>query len=365
MAISFVNKGAFASAATSISPALPASMASGDLCLLFIESIASATITVTVAGSVGTWTRVTNAPVSNGLGAVALSCKLDVFYGWWTSGTTAPTVTASVSNHITGIIMAFRGVDPTTPFDTTSVDSGTETTARTSVTPPAITTTTNNALVIYAIAIDADASSTNALSTNGANSNLTSYTVQHEQTVSTGLGGGLAVITGFKASAGSSGTFGTNPVSASCTHAYLTMALKESSPVNITVTVPTTVTHTISEVAGTTVSVVANITISPSTTNITISEVSGTEVSGSSIITIGSTSEITIDNNNPIISLMSKLMEISPTLQVQIAVEFIEGLETTLNKDGTLTMIEFIEGSTLNFDNNGKLTAFEFIEGGL
>lgn len=362
MAISFVNKGAFASDATSISPTLPASMQSGDLCLLFVECLANVTPNITVNGSV-TWSAVTNSPVSNGLGTVALSVKLSVYYGWWTSGSTAPTITGT--NHITGIIMAFRGVDPTTPFDTTSVASGTETTARTSVTPPAITTATDNALVIYAIAIDADTSSTNALSTNGANSNLTSYTVQHEQTVNTGLGGGLAVITGFKASAGSSGTFGTNPVSASCTHAYLTMALKEFSAVNITVTVPTTVTHTISEVAGTTVSVVANITISPSTTNITISEVSGTEVSGSSIITIGSTSEITIDNNNPIISLMSKLMEISPTLQVQIAVEFIEGLETTLNKDGTLTMIEFIEGSTLNFDNNGKLTAFEFIEGGL
>jgi hypothetical protein len=221
MAISFVNKGTFASGTSTISPGLPASMASGDLCLMFIES-ANEAISITTAGSIA-WTQVTNSPIYTGTAAQAGGVRLAVYYGWFSSGTTAPTI-ADSGDHTTGIIMAFRGVDATTPFDatpTTSVDASNTTT----LTPTAITTATTNACVVYGIAIDADAATSDAIGGTLSNSNLSNITVRHEQTVTSGTGGGIGVITATKATAGATGST-TGGTTVSCTHAYLTMALR-------------------------------------------------------------------------------------------------------------------------------------------
>ena len=58
-------------------------------------------------------------------------------------------------------------------------------------------------------------------------------------------------------------------------------------------------------------------------------------------------------------------MTLSPTLQLQVGTEFIEGTGISLERTGVLVVTELIEGSTLTFDSTGKVTAFEFIEGGL
>ena len=135
--------------------------------------------------------------------------------------------------------MAFRGVDPTTPFDATPVALATETTARTALAPPGITTATDNAMVIYGIALDADATTSNpgAITGTPTNANLTDLTLRHAQTVSSGVGGGIGVITGFKATAGSSGAI-TGATTPSSTHTYLTMALRPQIT-NASITIPT------------------------------------------------------------------------------------------------------------------------------
>ena len=418
MAISFVNKGTWGSGTSAISPGLPASMQAGDFCLLFIES-ANEAISITNNGSI-TWTQVTNSPVSNGVtAATALAVRFAVYYGWYSSGTTAPTI-ADSGNHTTGIIMAFRGVDPTTPFDATPVALATETTARTALAPPGITTATDNAMVIYGIALDADVTTSNpgAITGTPTNANLTNLTLQHAQTISSGVGGGIGVITGFKATAGSSGAI-TGATTPSSTHTYLTMALRPQATFDITVTIPTESTITISEETGTIVTatadasitiptestitiseingttitvisnatiivpsestvvvnndnpivtIIANITITvPTASSITINEGIGTVVAASTdtIITISTGSSIQLSNDNPLIEAVRMLMTISPTSQLQVYNLFVEGAECSLAPDGTLTMIEFIEGAIVDFNSTGTLTAFEFIEGGM
>lgn len=371
MAISFVNKGTWASGTIStIYPGLPASMQAGDFCLLFVES-ANQAVSITTGGSI-TWTQVTNSPVSNGLtAAAAMAVRLTVYYGWYNGGTTAPGI-ADSGNHTTAIIMAFRGVDPTTPFDATPVALATETTARTALAPPGITTATDNAMVVYGIALDADAATSNpgAITGTPTNANLTDLALRHAQTVNSGVGGGIGVITGFKATAGSSGAI-TKATTPSSTHTYLTMALRPQATVNITVTIPTESTITISEETGTTITVISNATIIvPSESTIIVNNDNPTVTALSNItITVPTASSITINEGVGAIVTASSytaiIMTISPTSQLQVYNLFVEGAECSLTPDGTLTMIEFIEGAIVDFNSTGTLTAFEFIEGGL
>jgi hypothetical protein len=95
--------------------------------------------------------------------------------------------------------------------------------ATTSMVFPAVTTATDESLVVLAVAQDTDAAST---ATVGAltNANLANLTERHDQTVIAGQGGGLAVITGEKATAGATGT-STATGSTSVTHAYHTISL--------------------------------------------------------------------------------------------------------------------------------------------
>lgn len=81
-------------------------------------------------------------------------------------------------------------------------------------------------MIVLSCAQDMDVAST-ATSDTLVNANLTSITEQHDQTVTSGVGGGVVVNTGFKATAGSTGTSTSNS-STSVTHAYVTIALLPS-----------------------------------------------------------------------------------------------------------------------------------------
>jgi hypothetical protein len=214
----FVAKGTFTSGTAAITPGLPAGIQGGvpqsDLLLLFVETANQA-----MAAPAG-WTQVTNSPQSTGTAAAAGGVRLTVFYKFAAASETAPTL-ADSGDHQTSIIMAFRGVDNTTPFNVTA--GGVTTPASTAVSCPAATTTAANCLVVNAIALDADLASTTNLSA-VANTNLSSVALQHTQTVIAGAGGGLAVVTGGKAAAGSTGST-TATDTTSEVRTYLTMAL--------------------------------------------------------------------------------------------------------------------------------------------
>lgn len=225
MAITFVNKSAFASGTAGLTVGAVASVVADDLILLFAES-ANENI-ATPSG----YTQVTGSPVSTGTAASAGGVRLAVFYQWATGADTTTSV-ADSGNHTTAIKIAYRGVDKTTPFDATPV-TGIKTPASTSSSFPGITTTTANALIVHASGLDLDAAST---ATTGAatNANLTGITERHDQTISGGVGGGLVIIEGTKATAGATGN--TTATVTSTIQVYLTMALREFVDLTVTIT---------------------------------------------------------------------------------------------------------------------------------
>jgi hypothetical protein len=215
MAISFVNKSAFASGTAALSVGAVSGVTANDLILLFVES-ANQAVTLPTG-----FTEVTGSPVSTGTAAAAGGVRLSVYYRFATGADTTTSV-ADTGDHTTAIKLAYRGVDQTTPFDATAV-TGTKGTASTSSSFPGITTTTDNAWVVHGSALDLDAASTATTGT-PTNANLTGLTERHDQTVTSGFGGGLVIIDGVKASAGASGN--TTATVTSTVQVYLTMALR-------------------------------------------------------------------------------------------------------------------------------------------
>lgn len=216
MAISFVNKGAFASGTGALTVGAPASTQAGDLELLFVES-ANQAIT-TPSG----WTEVTGSPQFTGTAAAAGGVRLAIFYRILTGASTSTSV-ADSGNHTAAIKMAFRGVDGTAPFDATSTTS-VQASATTSATFPGITTVTNGAYVVQAVGLDVDGNSTARVS-GYTNANLTGLTELHDQTTAAGVGGGFAICAGTADTAGATGNT-TATKANSQVSVYITMALR-------------------------------------------------------------------------------------------------------------------------------------------
>ena len=211
----FQAKGAFTSGAGALSVPVPAGYQDNDVFLLFVESANEAI--ATPAG----WTQTNNSPQSTGVAVAAGGVRLAVFYKI-VSGAQANVAVADSGDHTTAIIANFRGVDIAAPIHMTigKVDS----VATSALSASGFTTTVNNALIINAIGLDKDLADADTISS-VTNTSLINVTEQHDQTVSTGVGGGIAFITGEKVSAGLvSNTTATGDTAT--THAYITIALK-------------------------------------------------------------------------------------------------------------------------------------------
>lgn len=216
-------KGTFTSGAGALSVPVPVGYQDNDVFLLFVESANQAITTPTG------WTQVANSPQYTGAAAAAGGVRLAVFYKV-VSGSQSNVSVADSGNHTTAIIANFRGVDTSSPIHLTagSVDAS----ATASLSAPSLTTTIAETMIVNAIGLDKDAADTDTISS-VANANLTNVTERHDQTVSSGVGGGIAFITGEKASAGSTGNT-TATGDSSTTHAYITIALK---PVPVTLSI--------------------------------------------------------------------------------------------------------------------------------
>jgi epidermal growth factor receptor substrate 15 len=214
----FVAKTAFVNGTTT-DPVIDFSTtgcASGDLLIIVAEC--PNRVFNTPAG----FTESASSPQSTGTAGTAGGVRLGVWYK--ISDGTETTVTlslASSTDHHNGIGIVLRGVDTTTPIH---VSAGSViATATTAISFPAVTTTINDCLIVNCLANDRDLASTSNLSS-VANASLSSVTLRHDQTVSTDSGGGVAIITGGLATAGSSGsTTATN--AASNVYAMVTLAV--------------------------------------------------------------------------------------------------------------------------------------------
>ncbi len=216
MAITFVNAGTFASASSAdMVVSQPASTAANDLLLLCIESANNA---ITIQSPSG-WVEVTNSP--QGQGSTTVGSRLTVFWKI-DSGSESSVTVNGTTNHQDGVIFAFRGVDPTSPFDVTA--GSTEANTASCVFPAVVTTAMGRTIALIQ-STGRDATATNGSIGAATNSNLASITQRFDQTTATNGGGGIVLITGTMATAASTGT--TTATSTSTEdHEYLTIALK-------------------------------------------------------------------------------------------------------------------------------------------
>lgn len=215
---SYVGKGAFQSGTTGLTVPVPTGIRNDDMLILIVET-ANQAITAPTG-----WTEFTNSPQSTGTAAAAGGVRLGAYWKI-ASGAEASVSVADSGDHQTAIMFAVRGVDPSSPIDTTAgrVDA----TATTAMSWQTLTTTNANEMILMLTANDQDLAGTAQVGTITAAS-LTGITEIHDQTVIAGAGGGVHAAYGFKATAGSIGTM-TATGAASVTHAYLTVALKGRS----------------------------------------------------------------------------------------------------------------------------------------
>jgi hypothetical protein len=197
----FVAAGTVASGTGAITPALPAGLQANDILLLFVET-ANQTISITNQNG-GTWTQVTGSPQGTGTAGGTAATSLTVFWSRYNGTQGAPT-TSDSGDHQLGRMIAIRGATTSgNPWDVTA--GGVEATADTSGSIAGATTTVANALVVVAIATSLPDASSTAKFSGWTNADLSSLTERTDNTVTAGNGGGLAIATGGKASAGAYG----------------------------------------------------------------------------------------------------------------------------------------------------------------
>lgn len=175
----------------------PAGHQSGDLGVLVIQTSAEAPGNNPPAG----WTEVAASPKSIGTGATAGSVRLSVFTKYAASSSEPSVDIGDSGDHQIAVILVYRGVDPTTPFNATS---GGTAASGTAVSVPTLTTTVADCLVLILIANAVD-SATAPLTTGITNANLASITNRKTPQSAVGTGGGVWVGDGGRAVAGAIG----------------------------------------------------------------------------------------------------------------------------------------------------------------
>lgn len=216
----YISKSAFASGTGALTVDALTGTQAGDIAILFVES-ANQTI------ATPTDYKVLAAQVGTGAAAAIGGVRIATFYRILEDVADTATSVADSGNHTTAIKMLFRDtslVDGAFFVAATSVQA----TASTAMTFPAVVAATDESLIVLAVALDTDAASTTTVG-NVTNASLANITERHDQTVTAGVGGGLAVITGEAATAGSIGT-STATGSTSVTRAYHTISLSRATP---------------------------------------------------------------------------------------------------------------------------------------
>lgn len=178
--IKFISSTDYTASTGAPAISVPTSIA-GDFLLLSVHSANEA-----VATPSG-WTDV-GVTYSTGTAGAAGGTRLSQF--WKIQSGSDTTVTVADSGSTTGgAITAWRGVNNTNPI--ASIQGGVEASATTSLTLPAVTVGEDQ-LVLWSMAIDADANST-ANVTNITHGSLTSITELVDRTTNAGAGGGISV----------------------------------------------------------------------------------------------------------------------------------------------------------------------------
>lgn len=221
----YINKTAFQSGTGALTvPALTGTQA-GDIIILFVESANQTIATPTGFNVLAT-------QIGTGTAAAAGGVRIATFYRILEDIADTTTSVADSGDHTTAIKMLFR--DTSLADGAFYVTATSTQAATTAMVFPAVTAATDESLIVLGVALDTDAASTTTVGT-VTNANLTNIVERHDQTVIAGAGGGIAVITGEKATAGSTGT-STATGSTSVTRAYTTISLSRVAAQTTTTT---------------------------------------------------------------------------------------------------------------------------------
>jgi hypothetical protein len=198
MAVSFVSTGSFAGATTGITVTLPAGVTSGDLCLLLIETACE-----TVSTPSG-WNIVPGAPVTTSGSAGSLGgTRLSIFYRFFVSGD-GSVVIGDTGNHQLGVMLAFRGVDTSVPFDPVNGVGSVDETSAGTLSASGITTSAVNRFVLLCGANPLDSNDDLFFSVSNGS---VSGSMLFNSSSGTGNGGGIGVWGALWAGSGSTGAF--------------------------------------------------------------------------------------------------------------------------------------------------------------
>jgi hypothetical protein len=221
MAVAVVAVGTAASiGVNTATPGLPAGWQPDHIHVLVIESENEPVPTMTG------WTNVGSGSISLATGTVT---TITVRWRRAVAGDTNPTVPAT-ANHTISRIIGFSGC-PTTgdPWDTGTGAPifATENVSDTTVSFPTLTTGADNEMIVHAFTTGQDTTTAQS-SGAGTNAALTGLANRMNNWTNASSGGGFAMITGVKATAGSIGTT-TTTVTTANVKCLFTGALKEAA----------------------------------------------------------------------------------------------------------------------------------------
>lgn len=199
----------------SITPALPTGWQENDIFVLVMQSMNEAV--TTPSG----WTPFASSPQGTGPAATPGSCRLSLYWKRATSSETAPLIADSGSRNQARIFAYSACALSGSPIDAESGDV--QASASSSVTWPSVTTTSQGCMVVNALS-HAITSSGVRLDTS-ANADLTNFEEIYDSGAATGGGGGLAVVQGYKDTAGTTGST-TGTLVTSATQGRITFSLK-------------------------------------------------------------------------------------------------------------------------------------------
>jgi len=197
VALVFVSTGTQASTGpgASLTPALPASLAAGDLMLMQIAATANKASTFNIPAG---WNKIsfTDSATSN---------SLALYWRVFVAGDSAPTVTWTGNTSATGVISRFTGNDTSSPIGAVgTVTAG----ASSTHTSTALTTTRNNSLVV----LFDGASATTGLTTPAGWAQNYLFTVLPAETCDGKAIASSGTSSGATSSAGGSATFVTQQI---------------------------------------------------------------------------------------------------------------------------------------------------------
>lgn len=190
--------GSLAGGTGDVTPTVPGGTQLNDVLLLMVESYAADSAPSTPSG----YSLLTSSITSSGTGT-----RLTVFWKRHSGSESNPTI-ADTGDHQVAIILPVRGCRTSgNPWDAVATDV--KSVASTSLTWPSVTTTVNEALVVYIATASQDLSTNQFdLGSTGdfTNATLTGTTHLFGGGTISGNGGGFGVNTGVKEMAGATGT---------------------------------------------------------------------------------------------------------------------------------------------------------------